>query len=142
MNIFLKNSLWCIMKTRYSLHVQGNSFVFASRRNWKQHWHYNHIMLIQRRWSTINSTLIAFFTIMFFLWKFVIHTIDTDVIILLIAYLVHILRRNLNVLVYAKMMKSGVYHDIRTIILTLDHFACVVLTLCISCLRHSVQFLM
>ena len=50
-----------------------------------------------------------------------------DVIILLIAYLSDILRKNLNVLVYAKMVKSGVYHDIRTMIVALDHPTCVAL---------------
>ena len=47
--------------------------------------------------------------------------------ILLIAYLSDILRKNLNVLVYAKMVKFGVYHDIRTMILALDHPRCVAL---------------
>ena len=59
--------------------------------------------------------------------KVVIHTIDKDVIILLIGYLSDILRKNLNVLVYAKMVKSGVYHDIRTMIVALDHPTCVAL---------------
>ena len=58
--------------------------------------------------------------------KVVIHTIDKDVIIL-IGYLSDILRKNLNVLVYAKMVKSGVYHDIRTMIVALDHPICVAL---------------
>ena len=52
-----------------------------------------------------------------------------DMIILLIAYLSNILRKNLNVLVYAKMVKYGVYHDIRTMILALDHPTCVALSL-------------
>ena len=56
--------------------------------------------------------------------KVVIHTIDKDVIILLIGYLSDILRKNLNVLVYAKMVKSG---DIRTMIVALDHPTCVAL---------------
>ena len=50
--------------------------------------------------------------------------------ILLIAYLSDILRENLNVLVYDKMVKSGVYHDIRTMILALDHPTCVALSGC------------
>ena len=41
--------------------------------------------------------------------------------ILLIAYLSDILRKNLNVLVYAKMVKFGIYYDMRTMILALDH---------------------
>ena len=40
--------------------------------------------------------------------KIVIHTIDTDVMLLLVAYLSEILRINY-ILVYAKMVKSGVY---------------------------------
>ena len=59
--------------------------------------------------------------------KVVIHTIDKDVIILLIGYLSDILRKNLNVLVYAKMVKSGVYHDIRTMVVALDHPTCIAL---------------
>ena len=47
--------------------------------------------------------------------------------ILLIAYLSDILRKNVNVLVYAKMVKSGVYHDMRTMILALDHPRCAAL---------------
>ena len=47
--------------------------------------------------------------------------------ILLIVYLSDILQKNLNVLVYAKMVKSGVYHNIRTMILTLDHPTCIAL---------------
>ena len=57
--------------------------------------------------------------------KIVIHPIDRDVMILFIAYLSDIFQKNLNVLVYAKMVKSGVYHVyhvyIRTMILALDH---------------------
>ena len=39
------------------------------------------------------------------------------------------------------MVKSGVYHDIRTMILALDHSTCVALPcfICIFWLRHSVQ---
>ena len=59
--------------------------------------------------------------------KIITHAIDTDVMILLIAYLSDILREKLNVLVYDKMVKSGVYHDIRTMILALDHPTCVAL---------------
>ena len=47
--------------------------------------------------------------------------------IVLLAYLSGILRKNLNVLVYAKMVKSGIYHDIRTMILTLNHPTCIAL---------------
>ena len=58
--------------------------------------------------------------------KIVIYTIDYDgMMILLIAYLLGIPQMNLNVLVYAKTVKSGVYHDIRTMILALDHPTCV-----------------
>ena len=48
-------------------------------------------------------------------------------VILLIAYLSDILQKNLNVLVYAKMVKSGIYDNIRTMILALDHPTCVAL---------------
>ena len=47
--------------------------------------------------------------------------------IMLIAYLSDILRKNLNVLVYAKMLKSDVYHDIRTMVLAVDHPICAAL---------------
>ena len=69
--------------------------------------------------------------------KTTIHTIDTDVMILLIAYLSDILRKNFNVLVYAKMVKSGVYHDIRTMILALDHPTSVALPFCFCFFLHS-----
>ena len=47
--------------------------------------------------------------------------------ILLIVYLSDILKKNLNVLVYAKMVKSPVYHNIRTMIYALDHPTCIAL---------------
>ena len=71
--------------------------------------------------------------------KVVIHTIDKDVIILLIGYLSDILRKNLNVLVYAKMVKSGVYHDIRTMIVALDHPTCVALPFFMHFLTETVS---
>ena len=37
------------------------------------------------------------------------------------VYLSDILQKNLNLLVYAKMVKSGLYHDMRSMILALDH---------------------
>ena len=42
-------------------------------------------------------------------------------VILLIVYLSDIPQKNLNLLVYAKMVKSGLYHDMRSLILALDH---------------------
>ena len=41
--------------------------------------------------------------------------------VLLTTYLSDILRKNVNVLVYAKMVKQVVYHNIGTVILALDH---------------------
>ena len=46
--------------------------------------------------------------------KTVIDIIDTHVVILIKAYLSDILRKNLNVLIYAQMVKPCVYHDMRT----------------------------
>ena len=48
--------------------------------------------------------------------KTVIDIIDTHVVILIKAYLSDILRKNLNVLIYAQMVKSCVYHDMRSMI--------------------------
>ena len=74
--------------------------------------------------------------------KTLIHTIDIDVVILLIAYLSDILHKNSHFLANAKMEKSGIYHDMRSMILTLDHPTFVALPfLCMLCLRHSVQLL-
>ena len=56
--------------------------------------------------------------------KIVINTIDTDVLILLIANLSSHLRKNLRVLVYAKMVRSGIHHNLRAMILELDHSIC------------------
>ena len=52
--------------------------------------------------------------------KIVIHTIETNVMILLIIYLSNIFGKCLNVLVYAKMVTSGIYHNIKVMILALD----------------------
>ena len=51
--------------------------------------------------------------------------VDTGVMILLIAYLSDILWKNLNVLVYANLLKYHIYHNIRTVILALDYPTCV-----------------
>ena len=56
--------------------------------------------------------------------KIVINTIDTDVSILLIANLSNHLRKNLRALVYAKMVRSGIHHNLRAMILELDHSIC------------------
>ena len=43
------------------------------------------------------------------------------------VYVSDILQKNLNLLVYAKIVKSGLYHDMRSMILALDHPTFVVL---------------
>ena len=53
--------------------------------------------------------------------KIVINTIDTDVLILLIANLSSHLRKSLRVLVYAKMVRYGIHHNLRAMILELGH---------------------
>ena len=60
--------------------------------------------------------------------KIVINTIDTDVMIILIANLSSHLRKNLRVLVYAKMVRSGIHHNLIAMILELDHSICELLT--------------
>ena len=57
--------------------------------------------------------------------------------ILLIAYLSDIFWKNLNVLVYAKLLKSDIYHNIRTVILALDYPTCVGLFMHSDCNRVS-----
>ena len=126
MNILLKNLLWCSMKTDINLYVQGNYFIFESRQNWKQHWSFNNSMPIWRNWSTISSPHMALFILMFFIWQYC-HTHHWRRRDDIANYVSDILWKNLNVLVYAKMVKSGVYHDIRTMILALDHPTCVAL---------------
>ena len=56
--------------------------------------------------------------------KIVINTIDTDVLILFIANLSSYLRKKLRVLVYAKMVRSGIHHNLSAMILELDHSIC------------------
>ena len=60
----------------------------------------------------------------FFFKQIVINTIDTDVLILLIANFLTHLRNNSGISVYVKMIRSGVYHDLRVMILELDHSIC------------------
>ena len=50
-----------------------------------------------------------------------------DAMILLVAYLTDILRKSLNISGYAKMVKFGFCHGIRTMILALDHPKCIAL---------------
>ena len=118
MNILLKNVLWCIMKTRnyrktyLSSHkdeTENNSEVTITAYESKE----ADQRLDRHTLHCLSSS--------FSYDKFVMHTIDSDVM----AYLSDILWKNLNVLVYAKMLKSGVYYNIRTMILTLDHLTCV-----------------
>ena len=57
---------------------------------------------------------------------------------------IDILQNNLNVLAYAKIVKSDIYHDIRTMILALDHPTCVALSFLMNFLaatQYSVQLL-
>ena len=56
--------------------------------------------------------------------EIVINTFDTDVLILLIANLSSHLRKNLRVLVYAEIVRSGIHHNLRAMILELDHSIC------------------
>ena len=50
-----------------------------------------------------------------------------DAMILLVAYPTDILRKSLNTSGYAKMVKFGFCHGIRTMILALDHPKCIAL---------------